>query len=294
MSLKRSFFATKTRSDTMRGIILILLSVLSFSGVDVTSKLIVTTSPPILTNIIRYILLISSVLFLMGREHRKTLTKVTHLPTLLLRGLCQGGTGLFYLLALQTLPLSITAALYFTAPIFVVAFSPLILKEKVTKKQWFAVIIGFIGMIFILQPELALDPRGLFWVSLAMVSLIFLYLFTRKLSSSVSTWQQLFYGNTGGLILGLFALPLLNDVFIPVMPDFLIILFCMIICTLLGQFFMVKAFTCVPASVLAPFTYFQLVFALFASSLVFSESIDILTLIGVAIIICAGITAGRR
>ncbi|MCV2868513.1 DMT family transporter [Defluviimonas sp. WL0002] len=57
-----------------------------------------------------------------------------------------------YYLALASLSLATTAALYFTAPLFITLFSVLILREHVGPRRWAAVAIGFLGAVVMLRP----------------------------------------------------------------------------------------------------------------------------------------------
>ncbi len=212
----------------------------------------------------------------------------------MLRGVFQGGTGIFYLLAMQTLPLNLAASFYFTAPVFVVALSPSILKEKVTLKQWFCVLAAFVGMLFIVRPAFSASPVGLFWIFLAMLCLVFLYILTRKLSSKVKNWQQMFYGNLGALLSALVALPMLGPIPETFPIDYYLTFIALISFTLLGQFFLIKSFSLAPASILAPFTYLQLVFVVTISFLFFNEHLDIISLLGISIILVSGVFASRK
>ncbi len=282
-------------SPHIKGIACIVLSVFFFAGVDTCSKLIHSYAPVVFTNFIRYILLILCLsLFLFKKEKRKELVEVRHLPMLLLRGAFQGGTGVFYLLAMQSMPLSLAASFYFTGPIFVVALSPYLLKEKVSLKQWLCVLAAFIGVLLIIRPAFSASPIGLLWISFAMVSLVFLYVLTRKLSSKVKNWQQMYYGNVGALLTAIAALPLLSTIPDSFSFSYYVIFACLISFTLIGQVFMIKAFSIAPASVLAPFSYLQLVFVLIVSSLFFGEKLDLFSAIGICTILLAGIFASKK
>ncbi len=278
----------------MQGVLCLMTSLLFFSGVDICSKLIVSYGSPVFINIIRYILLILAIYLIMGKENRKAELKNRDRFDLILRGVFQGGTGLFYLFAVQTLPLNLTSSLYFTAPLFIVALSPLVLKETVSLKQWIAVSIGMVGMFIILRPTLEADLTGVLWILTAMVCYVFLQIYTRKLSFKVSPWHQILYGNIGALVLGLFALPLLDSVPSSLPFSFFITITAMVSLTIGGQIFLVKAFSKAPASSLAPFNYFQLLFVLTLSYIILGESIGNMTFVGAIIIICGGILASRK
>ncbi len=286
-------------SDQFKGIVFLVLATFFFAGVDTCSKLIYPYAPVVFTNLIRYILLISCLsFFLFKNEKRKELTELKTQPKLffllLLRGAFQGGTGIFYLLAVQTMPLSLTSAFYFTAPIFLVALSPYLLDEKVNRKQWLCVLASFLGAMLIVRPAFEMSPLGLFWIFLGMFSLVFLYLFTRKLSSKVKNWQQMFYGNIGALLTAILALPMLDSIPTSFVYEYYLIFAIMIACTLLGQVFLIRAFSLAQASTLAPFTYLQLVFVLIIAHFFFAEHLDTISIIGIFTIILAGMFASRK
>lgn len=60
---------------------------------------------------------------------------------------------IFYFAALPHIELAIAAAAYYTLPIFITLFAAIFLGDKITSKDWLAILIGFSGTLLILQPQ---------------------------------------------------------------------------------------------------------------------------------------------
>ncbi|MCB2121627.1 DMT family transporter [Albidovulum sp.] len=73
-------------------------------------------------------------------------------PQMLWRGFLASCAYFAYYLALASLPLATTAALFFTAPLFITLFSVVLLREAVGPRRWAAVAIGFLGALVMLRP----------------------------------------------------------------------------------------------------------------------------------------------
>ncbi len=69
------------------------------------------------------------------------------------RALCSTLAFLFFFASVRYLPLADAVAVEFGGPFLVVALSVPILGERVDRGRWLAVVVGFIGMILIVQPE---------------------------------------------------------------------------------------------------------------------------------------------
>ncbi len=277
-----------------RGITFLFLTMICFSFVDTCSKEIALYVEPVFTNLFRYIALVIVTFFLLKKKGSTPCLKVKSKIQLVLRGLFQGATGLFYLLALQILPLNIAVSIYFAAPLLTIILSSVILKESITKKQVLSAFIGFAGVIIILRPSMNIDLTGASLMICAMMCFSLLHIYTRKLSGEANSWEQVFYGNLGALSLALSALVFAESLPTNISFDYLILFALLIFFTTGGQIFLVKAFSDAPVSVLTPFNYFQLVFVIFLAYIFFGENLDIISLLGVSIIIGAGIYSNRK
>ena len=94
--------------------------------------------------------------------------------------------GLFYI-AITEIPLADATALIFISPVVVTALSPFLLHENVGIRRWLAVIVGFIGIIFIVQPGFQEFRLGTLASLGAGVIWAFFQIMTRLLSATGNT-----------------------------------------------------------------------------------------------------------
>ena len=84
---------------------------------------------------------------------KKNLIKILLIKKFHLRGLFEVLTALFFFIALILLPISEVYTLLMTNPFFVTIFAFLFLKEKVGIRRWAAVLVGFIGVVVVINPQ---------------------------------------------------------------------------------------------------------------------------------------------
>ena len=199
----------------------------------------------------------------------------------LLIGTCLNFTALHYL------PLTITVAIFFVTPLMVCLLSIPVLGEKVGLKRLLAVLVGFGGVLVILQPwSQSFDPHVFISIA-AMLSLSCYFVMSRViagLDSNATT--QVYVSGLGTALLTPVAM------YFWVWPDNLMVwVLLMLIGTLgmIGHSMLTKAHQYAQASVLAPTVYSQMIFIAILSWVVFNEPPDQKTLIGTAIIIGSGL-----
>ena len=210
-----------------------------------------------------------------------------------------------YYLSLAALPMSTTTALFFSAPLFIVALSGPLLKEKATLGAWLAVIVGFIGAVIVCQPGAdSFEPAALF----ALASAVFYgiaQILSRLLGPTATTSVMSLYQNTvniiGALAIGLlfgageFAGQghpslefLLRGWAMPGTFDLIIITSTGLIAAL-GSWSLTHAYRVAEVNVVAPFEYSSIIWAFMWDLTIFATEPTRYTLIGVALIIAAGI-----
>lgn len=207
------------------------------------------------------------------------------------RGLGLLCSSIFFIIALGYLPIAEATATGFVSPLFVTGLSILFLGEKVGLRRWTATIVGLIGVLVIVRPgTAAFNPAAIFPIlsSLGWASALVL---TRKMSGADgSVTTMAFSAITGFLVL---------SVFVPfswIMPSWhQIALGAAIgISSTVGHWIVVLAFRHADASVLAPFSYVQLVWVTLLGYFVFGEVPDIWTFVGAAVIISSGVYTAHR
>ena len=196
-----------------------------------------------------------------------------------------GVTSSFYF-SLQFMPLGEAAAIQFLAPVLVTAFSGLLLGEHVGLRRWVAVLSGFIGVLLVARPG-----SGLFgWVALLpLASACFMatyYILTRIIRDKDSPDATTFYSTAlGALVLSL----LLTFSWQTPEPLHWLLMLSMGCCGAIGHFMLVKAFHSAEASVLSPFTYSHVLFAMLLGVLVFGDIPSLWTIGGVCLIVGSGL-----
>ena len=208
-----------------------------------------------------------------------------------LRALCVIGSSFFFVNGLVHLQLADAIAITFTGPLIITALAPFALGEVVGWRRWLAVLIGFIGMLFIFRPGFGV----LQWAALFPLGAAFFGsirdLITRRISQTESSVAALLV-TTGAVILaGGATVP-----FSWVQPRMADLGTFAASGTLIagGHYFMIEAFRQGEAALVAPFKYTFMVWAVLFGFLFFGHLPDQWTLVGSAIVIAAGLYVLHR
>ena len=191
-----------------------------------------------------------------------------------------------FVLSFRYLSLADAHSIASLTPVIVVALSAIILKEKVNLKTWIAIFIGFVGVLIIMRPGLSIfDPKSL--IPLAAAFFLSLYqIVTRKVSEYDSSETSLFYTSVVGIILMSFLMPF----FWQPMQSYSYLLFLGIgIFFSLGIYFQIIALSFAKASVVQPFHYTLILWAIILGYIFYNDLPDLPTVIGAIIITLSGI-----
>ncbi len=208
-----------------------------------------------------------------------------------LRGsLMLGATTLFFA-AIALMPLADATALVFISPLVVTALSPWLLGERVGPRRWSAVAVGFAGASIIIRPGLGIfDWGGLLAVAAGVVYAFFL-IATRKLAGSAPAAVTLAHTALVGALVMTVVLPL---VWTTPGPADLGLMAAMGLIAAAGHFFLIRAYDHAPASLLAPYSYSEIVMATAIGFAVFGDFPDLWTWCGIAVIVASGIYVSLR
>jgi drug/metabolite transporter (DMT)-like permease len=274
-----------------RGIALILASTVFLGTSDATAKYLSATLPSVEIAWIRflvYALIMSPAMLKVSplyamRSDRRGLQ--------VLRGVALLGSSLIFIVSLRFLPIAEASATGFVSPLFVTALSIFFLGESVGVRRWLATAVGLIGVLIILRPgSSAFDPATLFPIVSALCWSCALIM-TRMLSGSDRAITTMAYSSIVGLLMLCPMAP-----FFWVAPSWHDILFGIFIgiASTAGQWIVVLAFRYADASVLAPFSYTQLLWVSILGFVVFGELPDIWTVTGAAFIVASGLYTAHR
>lgn len=196
-----------------------------------------------------------------------------------------------FVLALRYLPLTEANVIGFASPLIITALSYPVLGQRVSAPRWLAVIVGFVGILIVMQPGKSVFQWAALW-PLAMAATAAVYHITTPLISRHDdpTISVYILSVAGALVLTV-AVP-----FGWATPGPLDALGLAIIGVLgaFGQILIIKAFTLSPAASLAPFFYVYLIWAIIYGYLVFGDVPMLTTLIGAALVVGGGIHVYRH
>ena len=196
---------------------------------------------------------------------------------------------LCFVTALALIPLSTASAILQATPLAVTAGAALFLGEPVGWRRWAAVAIGFVGVLMIVRPGFAgFAPASLFAV-LAVVGLALRDLATRatpgRISSlQLSAWAFIAVVPTGLLLLAFGGQPAV----LPARAAAIDLAGALLIGTV-AYYALTASMRVGDLSVIAPFRYSRLIFALIFGIAVFGERPDGWTLAGAGVIIATGL-----
>lgn len=205
----------------------------------------------------------------------------------ILRGACLLCTTGFNFLAMRYLPLTVTSAIQFTAPLIICALSGPLLGDKIGWRRWLAILVGFSGILIIVRPGTeAFQPAALLSVGCAIFLALFSIL-TRKLAGVDSALTQQFYaGATPLILLAPFAF---TGWTWPSQPISWVAFAIMGAAGLGGHYLNSVAHRYATPATLAPFSYLSLLYLSVASWLIFSQPPDQWFILGASIIIASGL-----
>jgi drug/metabolite transporter (DMT)-like permease len=274
-----------------KGIALVLASTIFLGASDVTAKYLSATLPSIEIAWIRFLVfaLIMTPAMLPGSPLFALQTNRRGLH--LLRGAALLGSSLFFISGLRFLPIAEASATGFVAPLFVTALSIVFLGEKVGLRRWIATAVGLIGVLIILRPGTGAFHPAAFFPLVSALAWACTLIMTRMMSGTERAITTMTYSSIAGLLILSALVP-----FVWVTPSWHDILFGIFIgvASTAGQWIVVLAFRYADASVLAPFSYLQLVWVSFLGFLIFGEVPDVYTVTGAAFIVASGLYTAHR
>lgn len=273
------------RSARLAGIGMILLSIVIFAFSNAFSKWVVAYCPPAQIFFIRGFGAIAVLMPFLAQDRFAAMRNVPRPGLQALRVILSVSDGLLYFTAIKYIPLVDASTCYLAAPIFVTAFSAVFLREPVGWRRWTAAIVGFIGVIIALQPSSAsFSVYALIALAGCLCSSV-LMIVTRYVRGTPDTFLAV------SQIAGSFAIGGLIASFMWVPPTWAITGALLIggIVNVAGLLAANRAVKLAPASVIAPFQYIMIIWAIALGYIVFNDVPSLSTLLGAAIVAAAGI-----
>lgn len=277
--------------NVVRGIALMVVSVLLFSSMDVLIKWVSAEVDTLQVLFFRNLFALVPVAFFIARSGGLASLRIRHPMGHVWRGLAGVGSMFCFFQALALLPLGDAVALGQSGPIFLTALSVPLLAEKVGVRRWTAVIVGFGGVIVMTRPGAGVfDPAALYAIGGALLYALAMIM-VRKLNRTETPASIVFWFTMIALLVSVVGLPFVWRT--PSWPGLL----GLIGIGLLGgfaQMAMTFAFRLAPVAVIAPFEYLGLVYAMTFGFIIWNEVPDAWLLVGAGIVAASGLYILRR
>lgn len=301
--------AALLRNRNLLGVASLCLGALVFSIQDVIIKSLSGDHAVTLAIVIRCVVALPILLVMAHMEAGLARLWSRNLGVMILRGLLLLVAYTTYFMALPALPLAEAIALYFTVPIIVTLLSGPVLGEPVGWKSWISVAAGFAGILIILQPGSALfEPAALFSL-VAATAYASSMILARRIGMAEPAAVMTFHQNAVYLIGAAFAAALFQGLGItsgghpsldflvrpwavPGTSDAAVMALCGVIAAA-GAWLLTNAYRMARASLVTVFEYTGMIWGSLWGFVFFGEVPRLTTLIGMVIIVAAGIHAVR-
>lgn len=226
------------------------------------------------------------------RQGLRIFTKDALHPAVLLRNLGEMLGTLGFIIALAKLPLALVLAVMQAMPLVVTMGAALFLGERVGWRRWGAILVGFCGVLLVIRPGMAgFDPTAL-WLILAVLGMGGRDLVSRAIPARLNNAQVSAWGLLSVALLG--ALMMLQGGAVAVDAISAAWLAGGVVVGTAGYWAITAAARTGEVSIVAPFRYVRLIFAIIIGLLVFAEVPDTPTIIGAIIIVTSGLYAFMR
>lgn len=278
----------KSLSPAALGVVLALLAYAAYSTGDAMVKGLGGSLGPFEIGLFTTIFSIIPALFSKPKDERWRDTFKVSRPWLMgVIAVCRTASAMLITYSFVTIPLAEAYSLVFLIPVMTIILSVVVLHEKVGFDRWVLVILSLIGVMIVVRPGFKELELG------------HLTAFLCAISAAISvTAMRMVSGQERRV--SLFALPglltLAANAFLLIMvggvwPSWTL-LGGLLVCGILGgigYLLQIAAVATAPASRVAPMQYSQIVWALIYGALFFAEGPDAIGLVGLAIVVIAGV-----
>lgn len=267
-------------SPNMVGVLWMLMAVTTLTGMFAVAKHLMQTLPVLEVGAFRMVMSLAFFIPWLMHNGLSALHSERHFAHFW-RAVF-GATSLFCAVyAVHYLRLADATVLTFTIPLWSIILAAVIIKERIRARRVIATIVGFSGVILVVQPQAGLEPAALIALLaavLASAAITTMKTLTRTEPSNRIVFFFLFYGS---LILGIPAL------FIFEMPS-LVEWGWLLLLGLFGssgQYFLTRAYAAGEMTIIAPFDFTRVIIAAIIGFFIFGEIPDIWGFTGSAVII---------
>ena len=276
------------QNNVLFGISLMVITTFMFSSMDGVSRYLAENNNVFTLVTMRYwfiaFVMMVTCLFIKNRVSNILNTKQPYIQ--FSRGVILSLNNCLVVYTFTLLGLVETHAIIACYPLIVAGLSVPFLGERFGWRRWMAIFTGFIGVIIILRPNTNVISEGSIFAIVGAIMFAIYLILTRYVSRSDTAITSFFWTGIGGTVtMSLISLFIWDNI---LKEDYLWLLL-MCILSAGSHFMMVKTLQVAEASVVQPFSYLQLVFGSIIGVTIFSESIDLMIVIGALVVIGSGL-----
>ena len=281
------------QNNVLLGISLMVVTTFMFSTMDGVSRYLAENNNVFTLVTMRYwfIALVMAITCLFVKNSFQKILYTKQPFTQFSRGMILSLNNCLVVYTFTLLGLVETHAIIACYPLIVAGLSVPFLGEKFGWRRWTAIFVGFVGVIIILRPTTNVISDGAIYALVGAIMFAVYLILTRYVSRLDSAITSFFWAGIGGTVtMTIIIFFIWEDI---LREDFLwLLIMCLLSAS--SHFMMVKTLQVAEASVIQPFSYLQLVFGSIIGVTVFSESIDLMIVIGAIIVIGSGLFTAWR
>lgn len=278
--------AHQTGDRAPAGILIMCLGVVCLCANDAIAKALGETYPPVqilfIRNLIALPIAAAIALVMGGPQALVSRSPLVHLG----RGLIWMAAAYLFFTGLTLLELAEATTLIFAAPAIICALSALVLKEQVGWRRWSAVLVGFGGVLIVVQPGTdAFQTAALYPLATAFLYALMM-ISSRWLDARESVWTLTLYLVGSGALISAVLVPFF---WVPIRAEDLWLFAGIAAAGTVGATMITQAFRIAPAAVVAPFDYTSLIWAVLLGYFLWGEVPDHATYLGASVIVASGL-----
>ncbi len=279
------------RNSPLIGIGFMLAATVFFALADALAKWLVADYPVIQVAWLRSLLGLLLVGGVALASARGRLLRTDRPGWHVFRGILSVGISISMFYGIKHIALAEFVAIIFAVPFFVALLSPWILREPVPARTWFAIVVGFIGILLVARPVPGhFHPAHLAALGVAVMMSI-MNLSARILSTTESPLALNFH--IYPLTCVAFTWPATHQWVTPDAKAWLLIVLLGVTATA-GLWALIQAMRYAPPALVAPMDYVRLVWIILLGHFFFDELPDRITVCGIALIVASGIYVLRQ
>ncbi len=276
------------RNDTRLGILLMAITTFVFAMQDGISRHLAENYNILMVVMIRYWFFAAFVISVARRQKGSIRAAARTTQPLLqgFRGLLLAAEICIMVVGFVHLGLVESHAIFASYPLLIAALSGPILGEAVGWRRWTAIGIGFVGVVVILEPGIAVFAPAAVFPLIAALMFALYGLLTRYVARRDSAATSFFWTGVTGAV----AMTLVGTwAWEPMSAGDWAWMALLCVSGATGHFLLIKTYEVAEASAVQPFAYLQLVFATILGMTVFGETLETNVAIGAAIVVGAGV-----